>query len=278
MELRNVLFLIAKGVVFVVVVFIGLIAIDYFFAPCWLTDVVAFTILVLSFVACVLLNIRKTKDSPKNEQRHQRKTRFEESKKYRRKRKKPHRMRVQTIIFILCGVVIGRIGCSFIGKQMLHEVPENVIEFGEKYPEASGYVKNFNKYKDMEFDMDVSSEMEEREIPLFIQWDKRWGYKDYGGNYVGVAGCGPTCLAMVVCGLKQDGSINPYVVSQYSAEQGFYIYGQGTSWNIMTTGANHYGLEVSEGSVSADYILNNLSASSPMICSMSPGDFTTSGH
>ena len=123
------------------------------------------------------------------------------------------------------------------GNREVEDIPQNVIEFGENYPEASDYVKNFNKYKDEDFDMDVSKEMSERDIPLFIQWDKRWGYKDYGGNYVGVAGCGPTCVAMVACGL-----------------------------------------DVSAGSVSTDYILNNLTSSTPLICSMSPGDLTKTGH
>ena len=46
----------------------------------------------------------------------------------------------------------------------------------------------------------------------------------------------------------------------------------------MTTGAKHFGLDVSAGSVSADYILNNLTSSTPLICSMTPGDFTKTGH
>lgn len=78
--------------------------------------------------------------------------------------------------------------------------------------------------------------------------------------------------------LKQDESINPYAVGQYAAEQGYYTYGQGTSWDIMTEGAVYYDLEYLNGSVSADYILENLTSDTPMICSMTPGNFTTSGH
>ncbi len=91
-------------------------------------------------------------------------------------------------------------------------------------------------------------------------------------------GCGPTCLAMIVCGLKNDPAINPYEVSKYSADSNFYIYGEGTSWSLMTEGARHYGLNVSEGTISPEYIIDNLSSSTPMICSMTPGDFMTSGH
>ncbi|WP_051205667.1 C39 family peptidase [Butyrivibrio sp. FC2001] len=83
---------------------------------------------------------------------------------------------------------------------------------------------------------------------------------------------------MVACGLKQDAKINPYVVGKYAAEQGLYTYGQGTSWDIMKTGAEHYGLTVSEGNISAEYIRDNLSDNTPMICSMKPGNFTYTGH
>ncbi len=157
-------------------------------------------------------------------------------------------------------------------------VPPEVAEFGEKYPEAAGYVKNFSKCVGKEFDMDVSDEMAERRIPLFIQWDKRWGYREYGDDYIGVSGCGPTCLAMVICGLKNDSGINPYKISEYSKKQGYYVENVGTSWELMTTGANSYGLSAVVGKIDRDYILSNLSPESPLICSMKPGDFTRGGH
>ena len=88
----------------------------------------------------------------------------------------------------------------FHRKPVIETVPENVVEFGEKYPEAREYVQDFMELKDVDFDMDVTTDMSQKRIPLFIQWDKRWGYRDYGGNYIGAAGCGPTCVAMVACG------------------------------------------------------------------------------
>ncbi len=256
--LRNTIRWLLKTFIIIIAVFIGLIAMDYFFAPEWLTDAMAFCILALSFFVYVLISTIKAKHSHKATKRHL-------------KILKP----VLAIVLIFLIVILG---FNIFGNRDVEDIPQNVIEFGEKYPEASDYVKNFNKYKDEDFDMDVSKEMSERDIPLFMQWDKRWGYKDYGGNYVGVAGCGPTCIAMVACGLEQDAAINPYVVSQYAAQQGFYTYGQGTSWDIMTTGAKHFGLDVSAGSVSVDFIMNNLTSSTPLICSMAPGDFTKTGH
>ncbi len=153
-----------------------------------------------------------------------------------------------------------------------------VLEFGQNHPEASDYVNNFDKYEGRVFNTNVSLDLKKGTIPLFIQWDKRWGYANYGKSYVGISGCGPTCLSMVVCGLKDDPTATPYDVSRYAEEKGYYVSGTGTSWALMTNGATHYGLTYTNGSVTAGYILGNLSAKSPMICSMKPGDFTTQGH
>jgi hypothetical protein len=46
----------------------------------------------------------------------------------------------------------------------------------------------------------------------------------------------------------------------------------------MTYGAEKLGLDSEQGTISTEYILNNLSDSTPMICSMKPGDFTYTGH
>ena len=67
-------------------------------------------------------------------------------------------------------------------------------------------------------------------------------------------------------------------MAQFSQKQGYYISGQGTSWDLMTAGAKKLGLTSTEGTINNDYIRQNLTSSTPMICSMLPGDFTYSGH
>lgn len=195
------------------------------------------------------------------------------SKKRRQKRSASSIILSLAIVAVLLGVIYFRINSAAFSN-----APESIKEVGRRYPEAMEYVTGYEKYKDANLSMDVSEEMKERAIPLFIQWDKRWGYKDYGGNYIGVAGCGPTCLAMVACGLTDDDSINPYVVASYSADSGFYTYGEGTSWELMSSGARHYGLKSTRGEITEDYIRDNLSNDTPIICSVRPGDFTYSGH
>ena len=157
-------------------------------------------------------------------------------------------------------------------------IPDSLLELKQKYRETPDFVDSYAEYQDTEFDMDISDEIVEGEIPLFIQWDKRWGYCMYGNDFFGVNGCGPTCLAMVVCGLTNDSEYNPYDIAMFSMSNDYYISGQGTSWNLMTEGARNLGLTVESGNITQWYIEHNLSSQSPMICSMEPGDFTYTGH
>jgi len=189
--------------------------------------------------------------------------------------RKGHRI-IVPIILLLIGMIVYHSYNHNLNTNK--EIPDSLIEFGNKYPEAQKFVQNYPKYKDKNFNMDVSDELENGTIPLFIQWDKRWGYEKYGTNILGLAGCGPTCLSMIVCGLTGNAEWNPYRVAKFSEEQGYYINEQGTSWELMTTGAQLLGLKAAYGSVDQAYIRDHLTASSPMICSMYPGDFTYTGH
>ena len=167
-----------------------------------------------------------------------------------------------------------------IEAQENNGLPPSLIELKNKYPETADFVDSYPEYIGIEYnsDIDLSEDVTEGEIPLFIQWDKRWGYYIYGNDFFGVNGCGPTCLAMVICGLTNDTVCNPYEVAQFSMENDYYIMGQGTSWDLMTKGVYAFGLTVEEGEISEQYIRDNVSENSPMICSMYPGDFTYTGH
>lgn len=158
------------------------------------------------------------------------------------------------------------------------EIPESLQEFADKYPEAAEFVKDYPKKKDKKYSMDLSKEVSVGEIPLLIQWDERWGYKTYGNNFLAVTGCGPTCISMLVCGLIGDTAWNPYEVAKFAEEQGYYVPGAGTSWELMTTGAGKLGLSSEQGSVTETFITEHLGVGHPLVCSMYPGDFTYTGH
>jgi hypothetical protein len=287
--LRNLIRILFGTVLIEVITFLILILIDATLFPEWLTETTALLILGLAFIGGLAWNIiRIRKRVPHHETNHidpvigeTTPAPVKPAKEPEHVKKSGRKHKRNPLPLCIAGAALIVIAI-FVMRSLHHsqsdEVPYVIREFVRKYPEASEYADHYLEYCDKRFDMDVSAEMAENDIPLFIQWDKRWGYKNYGENYVGVAGCAPTCMAMVVCGLTGDAAINPYVVSKYSAGQGYYTLGQGTSWDLMTTGAKYYGLSASTGRIDADYILENVSGESPMICSMKPGDFTTSGH
>ncbi|MCD8300602.1 MAG: C39 family peptidase [Clostridiales bacterium] len=205
-----------------------------------------------------------------------RRKRYHQSKKYRRRTR-----RKISIVVILCVLAVAAgifYKSNFIPNYKETEIPYSLLEFAAKYPEANWFVSNYPRDGGREYDMDVSKEVKNGEIPLFIQWDKRWGYKSYGDDYFAVTGCGPACMSMIVCGLTGDTRWNPYEMGCFSDGQGYYTDGVGTSWSLMTEGAEQFGLTASYGTVSEEYILENLGESTPMICSMGPGDFTYTGH
>lgn len=142
-----------------------------------------------------------------------------------------------------------------------------MVDFVLDYPAKFG-----NVYSD-----DIGS-IEEGDIPLLIQWDSRWGYAKYGDSSIAISGCGPTALAMVIVGLTGDTSVTPYKVAKFAENNGYFSMKTGTSWELMTNGAKKLGIKSEEIPLVKDIIYNTLEKGYPIICSMRPGDFTTTGH
>lgn len=123
-----------------------------------------------------------------------------------------------------------------------------------------------------------SEEEMEEDFPLFMQWDSRWGYVPYGGSNIGISGCGPTCLSMVIFALTRDEKATPDKIAAYSMENGHYVSGTGTSWTLMTDAATQYGVTAFELGLDEEGIKYQVGMGNPVICAMRPGDFTTTGH
>lgn len=115
-------------------------------------------------------------------------------------------------------------------------------------------------------------------IPLFYQWDARWGYASYGNGCIAVDGCGVTALSMVLSGFFQDGSYTPKRIADFSSERGYFSKEEGTFWELMESGARELGLDVGKVHFSASAIQKELSEGRTIIASMGPGDFTQQGH
>lgn len=160
----------------------------------------------------------------------------------------------------------------------LRDYTEDLIALYEKNEEARQFVLDYPMKKDTSFDIDLSQYGDTDTVPLFMQWDDRWGYSEYAGNVFGISGCGPTCLSMVSVYLTKDTSQNPKWMAEFAMENGYYERGSGSKWTLMSEGARKLGLNVKELSPDEEIMAENLAAGNPIICILGPGDFTDSGH
>lgn len=125
----------------------------------------------------------------------------------------------------------------------------------------------------------ITQEESREQCPLFLQWDERWGYAPYGEINIGVSGCGPTCLSMVLYSLTRDESITPDMLAQRALEEGYYVDGAGTSWAFLKDMAPQYGVAVCEEQLYDEKAMKvYLGDGKLVICAMGPGNFTDTGH
>ncbi len=202
------------------------------------------------------------------------------------------RTKKKIFLFVSIPLLVILLGCFFprthpidaptewirLSQNLSEDYPDSLVELLEKNPETREFVMDYPKKKDLHETIDLSGEITKGKIPLLLQWDERWGYESYGSDFMAVTGCGPTCLSMVVCGLTGNGEWNPYAVAVMAEQDGFYVQGSGSSWELMTKGAENIGLTPEEVVFDEAHILKTLREGRPIICAMRPGDFTTAGH
>ncbi|MBR1692270.1 MAG: C39 family peptidase [Lachnospiraceae bacterium] len=171
-------------------------------------------------------------------------------------------------------------GAETVSVEKLEEedYPQSLRQLYDKNVEARQFVLDYKNKKDVHDKIDVSNEVTSGEIPLFIQWDERWGYEQYGDDFLAVTGCGPTSLSMVYIGLTGDTSLHPLAMARLAEKEGYYVNGSGSSWSMMTDLAKKLGLTVRNVVFDEGHILDELRDGNPIICIMGPGDFTTAGH
>lgn len=156
--------------------------------------------------------------------------------------------------------------------------PEILLEDLERNPEILEFVYGYpDSTKEVQ---DGFSEEEKEEVcPLLIQWDARWGYVSYGSYNIGISGCGPTCLSMVLYSFTKDETLTPDFLAGIAMEKGYYVKGTGTSWTFMTEVPKEYGVEALQAvSLEKEKMIETLENGGRIICSMRPGDFTNTGH
>lgn len=157
------------------------------------------------------------------------------------------------------------------------QYPEYLLKALELNPELIDFVKNFPEAEG-EAIGDITAQEEKEKYPLFLQWDSRWGYVPYGDNVIGLSGCAPTCLSMVVYSLTRNKTATPDMFAEYSMKQGYYVEGTGTSWELLTDIPSKYKVKGKTLGLDEIAMKNHLDKGNLIICSMGPGDFTMTGH
>ena len=157
--------------------------------------------------------------------------------------------------------------------------PDQLLEALANNPELADFADNYLEKKGTVSGEGLTDNEKAHEFPLFLQWDPRWGYASYGDNsVVGLSGCGPTALSMVLWYLTGNEDLTPDKIAEYSMKNGYYISGTGTAWLLLEDVPRLYGIWVTQPKADANTIKQALDDGDMIILSMGPGDFTIGGH
>ncbi len=156
------------------------------------------------------------------------------------------------------------------------EYPKSLIALLERNPETKDFVLKYPFQKTQNIRI---PEFEDPDtIPLFLQWDTRWGYEKYGSDFLAITGCGPTCLAMAGWYLTGNENMTPHQIAQFAEKNGYYEPGYGSSWTLISEGAEELGLTATELPLVKKKMVDAVESGCPVILAMGAGAFTTTGH
>ena len=115
----------------------------------------------------------------------------------------------------------------------------------------------------------------------YCQSDPRWGRIMYSNHNdhnqtIGSSGCGTTSMAMILATWVDD-SITPLETSNWSMENNYRTYNQGTDYAFFPYIAERFGLNLYQ-TRSTDEVVNHLCNGALVVASMGPGYFTKGGH
>lgn len=158
------------------------------------------------------------------------------------------------------------------------QYPKQLKDLALKNEEALEFVYDYPAEHVKEHTIDLTEEASMDSVPLFVQWDKRWGYEKYSGNFFAASGCGPTTLSMVVVYLTHNRDASPLAVAKYSKEAGYSVDGSGSSWTLISEGCRHYGVKAKAVALDESRMKAELDAGHPIVINVGPGDFTDTGH
>lgn len=158
------------------------------------------------------------------------------------------------------------------------QYPKQLKDLALKNEEALEFVYDYPAEHVKEHTIDLTEEASMDSVPLFVQWDKRWGYEKYSGNFFAASGCGPTTLSMVVVYLTHNRDASPIAIAKYSKEAGYSVDGSGSSWTLISEGCRHYGVKAKTVALDESRMKAEIDEGHPIVVNVGPGDFTDTGH
>lgn len=168
-------------------------------------------------------------------------------------------------------------------QTLFSKMPAELIEYGNKYPEVKPFVLGYTDIKHREtstpdISWEIDAYLKYQQVPYFYQYDERWGYREYGQNYMAISGCGPTAMSMVYTYLTRKTNMNPLAMASWANQQGYYKLGYGTNYNFFSEGVTKLGLKYEILANNAGTLDDALKANRLVVMNVKPGDFTKSGH
>ena len=119
------------------------------------------------------------------------------------------------------------------------QYPKQLKDLALKNEEALEFVYDYPAEHVKEHTIDLTEEASMDSVPLFVQWDKRWGYEKYSGNFFAASGCGPTTLSMVVVYLTHNRDAS----TLYELAVVFQL-GVGDSVDVFATGHGEHLIDI----------------------------------
>jgi len=155
---------------------------------------------------------------------------------------------------------------------------EGMMEAYNHFPEVRDFILAIPLEKGRAAKDDISGEDRSDGVPLFLQWDQRWGYTEYGNGVCGLSGCGPTSLSMVAYYLTGESKYTPVYMMEFATENGYVGPSGGTNWTLFQEGPEKLGLKSREIPLHEGTMAKYLREGTPIVINVGPGDFTLNGH
>lgn len=140
-------------------------------------------------------------------------------------------------------------------------------------PDTIEFIYNKNhKFTDFNFYKGESVKLK-RKTPYYLQWDNRWAYDNLYPTNIGISGCGPTSLSMIISRLTNN-LIYPNEMAQKASK---FMNDGGMDWAFIDHIAKEYNLKVTDINLDKDKMIRALE-DGPLLISVGRGYFTLYGH